>query len=179
TYLSYNKLDKLLKTEGMDADYRAMPMAQSAQQTLRMLHQNWQSFFKSIKDWTKNKDKYTGRPKPPKYLKKDGRYVLVLTNQSCKVVDEHITFPACFQGFRLKTNMNGKLQQVRFIPKHRHIIVEVVYKIPIPPQKQDHNRYISIDLGLDNFATIVNNVGKQPIVINGKGLKSANQYYNK
>ncbi|THD13878.1 transposase, partial [Anoxybacillus ayderensis] len=58
-------------------------------------------------------------------------------------------------------------------------IVEVVYKIPIPAQKQDHNRYISIDLGLDNFATIVNNVGKQPIVINGKGLKSVNQYYNK
>ncbi len=45
TYLSYNKLDKLLKTEGMDADYRAMPMAQCAQQTLRMLHQNWQSFL--------------------------------------------------------------------------------------------------------------------------------------
>ncbi|MBA2878600.1 hypothetical protein HNR63_001670 [Anoxybacillus kamchatkensis] len=44
TYLSYNELDKLLKTEGMDADYRAMPMAQSAQQTLRMLHQNWKSF---------------------------------------------------------------------------------------------------------------------------------------
>ncbi|MCG3085563.1 transposase [Anoxybacillus sp. LAT27] len=179
TYLSYNKLDKLLKTEGMDTDYRAMPMAQCAQQTLRMLHQNWQSFFKSMKDWAKNKDKYTGRPKPPKYLKKDGRYVLVLTNQSCKVVDEQITFPACFQGFRLKTNMKGKLQQVRFVPKHRHIIVEVVYKIPIPTQKQDNNRDISIDLGLDNFATIVNNVGKQPIVINGKGLKSANQYYNK
>ncbi len=50
---------------------------------------------------------------------------------------------------------------------------------PYSTAKQDYNRYISIDLGLDNFATIVNNVGKQPIVINGKGLKSVNQYYNK
>lgn len=179
TYLSYNKLDKLLKTEGMDADYRAMPLAQCAQQTLRMLHQNWKSFFKAMKDWSKNKEKYTGRPKPPKYLKKDGRYVLVLTNQSCKIKDDDIVFPECFQGFRLKTAIKGKLQQVRFIPKHRHIVIEVVYKISIPKQKQDHGKYLSIDLGLDNFATIVNNVDAQPVAINGKGLKSVNQYYNK
>jgi len=75
--------------------------------------------------------------------------------------------------------MKGKLQQVRFIPKHRYIVIEVVYKISVPAQKQDNGRYVSIDLGLDNFATIVNNVGKQPIAINGKGLKSVNQYYNK
>ncbi|MBB6176049.1 putative transposase [Anoxybacillus tengchongensis] len=178
-YLSYNKLDKLLKTKGMDADYRAMPLAQCAQQTLRMLHQNWKSFFQAMKDWAKSKEKYTGRPKPPKYLRKDGRYVLVLTNQSCKIEDGFVTFPPCFQGFRLKTNMKGKLQQVRFIPKHHHIVIEVVYKISVPAQKRDNGRYVSIDLGLDNFATIVNNVGKQPIAINGKGLKSVNQYCNK
>ncbi|ANB62260.1 RNA-guided endonuclease InsQ/TnpB family protein [Anoxybacteroides amylolyticum] len=179
TYLSYNKLDKLIKTEGMDADYRAMPLAQCAQQTLRMLHQNWKSFFKSMKDRAKNKEKYTGRPKPPKYVRKDGRYVLVLTNQSCKIKDNHVVFPECFQGFQLKTKIVGKLQQVRFIPKHQHIVVEVVYKISVPSGKKDNGRYISIDLGLDNFATIVNNVGAKPIAIDGKGLKSVNQYYNK
>ena len=39
--------------------------------------------------------------------------------------------------------------------------------------------YVGIDLGLDNFATITNNCGLIPLVINGKGLKSINQYYNK
>ena len=43
----------------------------------------------------------------------------------------------------------------------------------------DNNKYISIDLGLDNFVTVVNNCGLKPFVINGKGLKSINQYYNK
>jgi putative transposase len=38
---------------------------------------------------------------------------------------------------------------------------------------------MSIDLGLDNLATIVTNTGLNPIIINGKGLKSNNQYYNK
>ena len=44
---------------------------------------------------------------------------------------------------------------------------------------QDNGRYMSIDLGLDNLAAIVTNTGLKPILINGKGLKSNNQYYNK
>ncbi|KYH34108.1 putative transposase [Clostridium tepidiprofundi DSM 19306] len=67
-FISYNKLDKLLKQSGMDYDYRNMPVAQSAQQCLRVLGKNWKSFFKSIKDWSKNKNKYNGRPKLPKYV---------------------------------------------------------------------------------------------------------------
>lgn len=43
----------------------------------------------------------------------------------------------------------------------------------------DNGRYVGIDLGLDNFATITNNCGLIPLIINGKGLKSINQYYNK
>ena len=38
---------------------------------------------------------------------------------------------------------------------------------------------MSIDLGLDNLATIVTNTESNPIIVNGKGLKSINQYYNK
>ena len=38
---------------------------------------------------------------------------------------------------------------------------------------------IAIDLGIDNFATITNNIGLKPIAIKGKVIKSYNQYYNK
>lgn len=48
-------MDKLLKQEGMDFDYRNMPTAQSAQQTLRLLDKNWKSFFKAIKERRSNK----------------------------------------------------------------------------------------------------------------------------
>ena len=34
-------------------------------------------------------------------------------------------------------------------------------------------------LGVDNFATVTNNIGLQPIIINGKQIKSINQFYNK
>ena len=60
-YISYNQMDKLLKQEGMNTDYRNMPTAQSAQQTLRLLDKNWKSFFKAIKDWSKHKEKYNGK----------------------------------------------------------------------------------------------------------------------
>jgi len=177
-YLSYNEMDKLLKQKGMDFDYRNMPTAQSSQQILRLLDKNWKSFFKAIKDWSKHKDKYTGKPKIPKYLPKNGRYELILTNCNCKLKDGVIHFPKSFNGFTLNTKTNN-LQQVRILPRYNHIVIEVVYRVEVPEMKEDNGKYISIDIGLDNFATISNNVGKNPIILNGKGLKSINQYYNK
>lgn len=38
---------------------------------------------------------------------------------------------------------------------------------------------MAIDIGVNNLATCVNNVGKQPFIINGRPLKSINQYANK
>lgn len=40
-------------------------------------------------------------------------------------------------------------------------------------------RLISIDIGLNNFAAITNNIGKEPILIRGKIIKAENQWYNK
>ena len=57
-WLRYGELDKLLKTDLEFDDYRQMPTAQSAQQTLRLLEKDWKSFFAAIKDWSVHKDKY-------------------------------------------------------------------------------------------------------------------------
>ena len=177
-YIRYNDMDKLLKTNGMDFDYRNMPTAQSSQQCLRILDKNWKSFFKSIKDWSKNKNKYNGRPKIPKYIPKDGRNILVLTNMDCKIKDGFIKFPKAFNGFKLKTNVDN-LQQVRILPRNNHMVVEIVYKKHIKKMNCDNNKYVSIDIGIDNFATVTNNVNKVPIIISGRKIKSVNKFYNK
>lgn len=177
-WLKYNKLDKMLKQKDMDFDYRNMPTAQSSQQCLKLLDKNWKSFFKSIKDWAKQKDKYSGRPKLPKYLKKNGRNILILTNQNCKLKNGIINFPKSFNGFTLKTKANN-IQQVRILPRNKHIVIEVVYKINIAEKLKDNNKYVSIDIGLDNLATLTNNCNIQPVIINGRKLKSINKYYNK
>ncbi len=177
-WIRYNNLDKILKQEGNNFDYKNMPLASCSQQCLKLLDKNWKSFFQSIKDYNQNPSKYLGRPKLPKYKPKNGRNILILTSQNCKIQKGIVKFPKTFKGFYLKTKVN-KLQQVRIIPKDRYLVVEIVYKINDIVPMLDNNKYISIDLGLDNFVTVVNNCGLKPFVINGKGLKSINQYYNK
>ena len=176
-WVRYAELDKLLKADEEYSDYKEMPTAQSAQQTLKLLDGNWKSFFASIKDWGKNKDKYLGRPKLPKYLKKDSNFLLILTNQNCKIREGIIQFPKAPR-FVKKENFVS-FQQIRFIPKRNRIIVELIYKINALEKKVDNQRYIGIDIGVDNLVTVCNNVGEQAFIINGRPLKSINQYYNK
>lgn len=185
TWLGYQELDKILKQNLDYPDYRNMPTAQSAQQVLRLLESNWKSFFKSIKDWSKNKDKYLGQPKLPKYKPKDGKMVLSLTNQQVRVKGDLLHFPKSFCGFTVKPRCITldnfeKINQVRIVPNGQSFCLEIVYSISVESElRSDNGRYMNIDLGLDNLATVVTNVGLNPIIVNGKGLKSNNQYYNK
>ena len=184
-WIKYGELDKLLKNDIEYPDYKAMPTAQSAQQTLRLLDKNWKSFFASIKDWSKNKDKYLSRPKLPKYKSKNGRNILILTNQNVKLKSDNLLhFPKSFNGLIIKPQFVDRdnfvsFQQIRFIPHKNHIVVELVYNIEIPDTCLDGDRYIAIDIGINNLATVCNNFYAQPFIINGKQVKSMNQYYNK
>ena len=184
-WIKYAELDKLLKNDTEYPDYRAMPTAQSAQQTLKLLDKNWKSFFASIKDWSKNRDKYLGRPKLPNYKAKNGRSVLILTNQNVKLKSDNLLhFPKAFNGLIIKPKFVNRdnfvsFQQIRFIPHKKHIVAELVYNIKIPDTCLDGDRYIAIDIGVNNLATVCNNFYSQPFIINGKPLKSINQYYNK
>lgn len=56
--------------------------------------------------------------------------------------------------------------------------MEVVYEIKEKEKKPDNNRYAAIDLGIDNLATLTFN-DNRPIIVNGRPIKSINQYYNK
>ena len=58
-------------------------------------------------------------------------------------------------------------------------LCEIIYEVANTPIQVDNGRYAGIDLGIDNFATVVSNTGNAPYIINGKGLKSINQNYNK
>ena len=58
-FLFYNDLDKILKVtpnlEG-EINYRKLK-SQVSQQCLKLIDKNLKSYFKSIKDWSKNKNK--------------------------------------------------------------------------------------------------------------------------
>ena len=72
----------------------------------------------------------------------------------------------------------SNLVEVRVSPRINHHVVEVVYEEEDKENKIDNNRYASVDLGINYLMTVSSNVAK-PFIINGKPLKSINQYWNK
>ena len=183
-WLSYYDLDRILRTyinlEGT-INYRLL-RAQVSQQCLKTLDKNIKSYVKSIKDYSKNKSKYNGCPKFPHYKKEVNQ--LIYPNQSCRIKDGYLYLSKDFSiripqfdvyGERLKS-----FQQVRVIPKHnKSFVIEIVY-IDDSTSNSDLNYdlYSSIDLGIDNLATMIF-PNSNPILFNGKQLKSKNQYFNK
>lgn len=175
-YIKYYDMNRELKSCN---EYKEC-MSQPGNCTLRLLDKNWKSYFKAIKDYSKNPDKYLGKPKIPKYLNKNGRFNWMIPNNSCYLEGNELKFRIKkLQGHKWYTRNLGRLIQVRFVPKGTCYIMEIIYEIEIDTYEENNNRIASIDLGINNFVTMVNNIGLKPIVINGRGLKSINQYYNK
>lgn len=171
-YLSYNKLVKML-SDSNNLDYRAMPYAQSAQQVLRQVDNQYKAFYAALKS-KKIKDK---KVRLPKYKdKENGRNIFIYTNQ-CAKVSNGIVYLKTKQGILSFKTVADKIQQVRLVPKANHIVVEIIYNKE-REIKKDNNRYASIDLGLDNLCTLTSNA-VQSIIVNGKPLKSINHHYNK
>ena len=177
-YISYKDMNFEFKTH---ENYK-LTFSQPANCTLRVLDKNWKSYFRAIKDWKKNPSKYLGMPKLPKYLKKDGRFPWMIPNNQLVYDYEKGTVyirNRLLNDYEWKCRRLARIIQVRFIPRGSCYIMEIIYEIEIPDVKAKSTRIASIDLGVDNLVTMTNNIGLNPIIINGKGIKSINQYYNK
>lgn len=168
----------LLARENQD-DYRALP-AQTAQQIIKLLYKNWKAYFQSLKSYQKDKTKFTGCPKIPKYKPRGekGHYVALFTNQQIKLKNGEIVFPRPANLKPIKTKASS-IEQVRIVPSTSCFIVEVVYQKEVVQTETTEGAIASIDLGVNNFVTFLDNQGYQPFIINGKGAKAYNQYYHK
>lgn len=155
----------------------------AAQMVTKALCKSWKSFLVAVKDYTIHPEKYFAKPKIPAYKKKDGRFVCTLTNMQTKIKDGYLYF--AFKRMKeynnlICTKVTGHHLSTRIVPKGGCYIIEIVYDDERQRKNElDRNRIASIDLGVNNFVTMVNNIGESSIVINGKGIKSYNQYWNK
>jgi putative transposase len=154
----------------------------SSQHTLKMICKSWKSFLVSVKDYSKNPNKYLGRPKLPRYKDKNGRHICVLTNWQSQIQEGYLYF--AFTRLKpynnmIKTNIKGKHMQTRIIPRGGNYVLEIVYETEVQEPIEESKNIASIDLGVNNFVTIANNIDAKSIIINGKGIKSYNKYWNK
>lgn len=174
---NYVDLYNLLKTE--DA-FGALP-AKVAQQTLKLVDKCWKGYYAAVKEYRKAPDKFLGEPGIPTYKdKQKGRYPLVYTIQaiSSKVLRRGIVKPSGLT-VEVPTKQTG-INQVRIVPRKTHYVVEIVYTVEPELADLDYSLVAGIDIGLDNLAVVSSNKpGFRPVVVNGKPLKSINQFSNK
>ena len=188
-WLRYQDLNFILK----NTTHYKLLKAQTSQQLLRTLDKNWISFFASIKEWKMNRQKFKGRPRPPKYKREEYNF-LVFTNQNCKIDHNNIVltmsqlFKDTFPEFkdpikipipRYRNKEFYNYQQIRILPKKKFYEIEIIYEEPKKEPLLDSNLYFSIDFGVNNLITGVGNRNSHPIIISGKLLKSINQQWNK
>ena len=176
-YLGFNQVYHLVKDK---ADYQAIPRKVS-QQVLKVLDKNWKSFFKANEAYKEKPNLFTGRPKLPKYKHKTkGRNLLIYTIQAIskiwlkkgivKLSGTDITIPT----------QAKNIAQARIIPKVGQYVIEIVYDQASHHTVTNSEYIAAIDIGVDNLAALTTNqLGSIPILVNGRPLKSLNQFYNK
>lgn len=167
-YLNYYDVNKEF-THTNQVDYRALP-AKVSKWTQMLVDKNMKSFFALVK-------KKDTKVRLPRYLDKNGRQLVFYEKGALSLVKEGY-IKLSKTDIYIKTNVaKDKIRFVRLVPKGNHIVVEVGYRVGIKEHKH-RGRYASIDLGINNLMTLSSNV-IEPLIINGRPLKSINQYYNK
>ena len=176
SYLNYFKVYRLM-VDSKDSDYYALPTKVSVQ-TLMILDRNFKSFFGRIRK--KQEGNYDKSIRIPRYLDKEGRFVAIFPKDAIsKVYLRKGLIKLSSLSIEIPTKVTeSNIVEVRILPRNNHHVVEVIYKEEEKPLLDNNERYASIDLGLNNLATVSSNVAK-PFIINGKPLKSINQYWNK
>lgn len=183
TYLRYEANYPFMKNED---NYKVLG-ASVAQQTMKCADNAFKSFFGLLK--LAKSGKYASwQIKMPKYLKKDSMYKICLvqaqTSDGMLLVPMSYQMKKNYDSIRIKIPPylhDKKIRQIHIIPKHNGKYFEAVYMFDDAEQETpilDSEKALSIDLGVSNLATCVTNEGGS-FIIDGKKLKSINQWYNK
>ena len=180
-YLSYNENYKMLKNS---ENYKKLN-SNMAQQILKEVDESFKSFFVLLK--LAKTGQYNGKIKLPNYLAKDGFTTLVIGFVRLKddmlIVPYSNSFKKTHQEVKVKLPSvlkDKKIKEIRIIPKQHSRYFEIQYTYEIEEIQRELNKenVLGIDLGIDNLCTCVTNTGAS-FIIDGRKLKSINQYYNK
>ena len=181
-YLSYNENYKMLKNS---ENYKKLN-SNMAQQILKEVDGSFKSFFGLLK-LAKNGQYDNKKIKLPKYLAKDGFTTLVIGFVRLKddmlIVPYSNSFKKTHQEVKIKLPpvlKDKKIKEIRIIPKQHSRYFEIQYTYEVEEVQRELNKEngLGIDLGIDNLCTCVTNNGAS-FIIDGRKLKSINQYYNK
>lgn len=155
------------------------------QAVIKQVSSNWNSFMNSIVKYNKCKSSFTKKPNLPNYLKNAKKeYNLITINKfrfgkkNCK--NNEIQIPKSTYKIILPPYINkSEIKCLRILKFYDKIKIEIIYEKITTPKSYVNDHSIGIDLGVNNLMAITSNEQNFSWLINGRPLKSMNQYYNK
>jgi putative transposase len=185
-YLSYESNYHLCKE---NENYQLLA-TDCGQQTLKYVDRCFKVFLKLLS--MRKQGTYQERVNLPRYLAKDGFFPLIIPIRarhdfakddwrfkiptSRQYTREHgsvhISVPPNLREYRIK--------EIRILPKQKGKFLDAafIYEVGDELINVGSNKAISIDLGLNNLATVVSTTDES-FIIDGRWLKSKNQWFNK
>ncbi len=185
-YLSYESNYHLCK----DNENYQLLATDCGQQTLKYVDRCFKAFFRLLS--MRKQGTYQERVNLPRYLPKDGYFPLIIPIRerhnfakddwrfkiptSRKYAREfgtiYVVVPPNLRGYRIK--------EIRILPKQKGRFLDAAFIYESQDERVNilHNEAISIDLGLNNLATVVSSTNES-FIIDGRWLKSINQWFNK
>ncbi|MGK7938431.1 MAG: RNA-guided endonuclease InsQ/TnpB family protein [Xenococcaceae cyanobacterium] len=156
-----------------------------AQQTMKVVDRSMKSFLGLLQ--AVSIGKCNQRPQLPRYLPKEGYFPLIIPR--IKLKDGMFAIPMSREfkkeygevRIRLPERLKDlNIKEVRIHPKYsaRWFEIEYIYEDEQVEAFVDPNKAIALDLGVDNIAACIDTDGHQ-FLIDGKRIKSINQWYNK
>ena len=192
SYLQYNSNYHECKTN----EHFQILLSDCSQQILRLVDRDMQSFYKLI--LLKKSAKYSEKIKLPHYKKQDAVMVCPIQGRSCRIQKNGTVAIGLTKEFREKYNVSERrilltipknlrhitqFQEIRIIPLYngKEFSIEFIYQDNTIKPQANGDGYMSIDLGVSNFAacTIFSNGDARQFLIDGRRLTNINHYYNK
>ncbi|TDP82293.1 IS605 OrfB family transposase, partial [Halanaerobium saccharolyticum] len=185
----YTKLDEQFR-DNWHCDFLH---SHNRQQCLKLLAQNWKSYFRSLNDYKKNPSKYKGTPKSPKYKYLDSNpNEIIFTNYAIRIKNGNLLLSlskkmkSMYKVDNLKFELSDKVQSfinmdsIQQIKIKRESVSNRWYLIVIYNKEcknNDGSNIMSIDPGLDNLAAITFKDSDKNYLINGKPLRIDRRNY--
>jgi putative transposase len=148
-----------------------------------MADKNFKNFFASIRSYKVNSSKFKARPRLPKYKDKtNGKFVAIYEKNAInkkKFNQGLIKLSGTNIEIRTQIKDFNSIKEAKVVPTLYGFKVCISYEKEAKPLNPSRGRVASIDLGLNNLATVTFLDGSKPLIFNGKPLKSMTQYYNK
>lgn len=182
TYLNYESNYRLLKES---PNYKILN-SNVAQQILKETDGQFKSFFGLLKLAKEGKYQYKDIH-ISHYLPKDGFATLIIGFVRLNGNKLNIPYSNSYKKthkpveITISPNIADKeVKEIRIIPKcnARFFEVQYTYKVDCISRNLNIDNALALDLGVDNLITAASSTGKS-FIIDGKRLKSINQWYNK